>query len=173
MTGRPSFIKSWREFPRVDDARYPGSSELLSIGVSFSKAFGLDKIGINHEVLPPGRRTSWPHAERGEEEFVFVLEGTPDAWVDGVLYRLRPGDAVGFPAGTGIAHTFINNTDRDVRLLVAGERSRPESKIHYPLHPKRNAELGDLHWKDAPTALKGDHDGKPDALRAQPVDPAA
>jgi uncharacterized cupin superfamily protein len=168
---RPSFIKNWREFPRVDDARYPGSDELLSIGVSFSQAFGLTKIGLNHEVLPPGRRTSWPHAERDEEEFVFVLEGTPDAWIDGVLYRLQPGDAVGFPAGTGIAHTFINNTEREVRLLVAGERSRRDSKIHYPLHARRNAELSERHWKDAPTTLKGQHDGKPDALRAQPVDP--
>ena len=171
MNIRPEFIRHWHALRSSDDLHYPGSRELLAISSGFSKAMGLTKIGVNHELLLPGRRTSWPHAERDEEEFVFVIEGTPDAWIDGVLYRLQPGDGVGFPAGTGIAHTFINNTERDVRLLVIGERSRPESRCHYPLHPKRKTEIGDAHWSDAPTQLKGNHDGKPDALRANPVDP--
>lgn len=171
MANRPDFIKHWREIQYPDDSTYPGSRELMSIGSNFGEAFGMKKVGFHHEYLPPGRRTSWPHAERDEEEFVFVIEGTPDAWIDGVLYRLQPGDAVGFPAGTGIAHTFINNTNEPVRLLVGGERSRKGSKCHYPLHPKRNEEIAAWHWHDAPTQLKGDHDGKPDALRASPVDP--
>ena len=62
-----------------------------------------------------------PHAESAEEEFVYVLEGTPDVWIDGELFRLAPGDGVGFPAGTGIAHSFLNNTDEPVRLIVVGE----------------------------------------------------
>lgn len=172
MPDRPDLIRHWSEIRNPDDARYPGSNEFLSIGSRFSKAMGLTRIGVNHELLPPGRRTSWPHCEGAEEEFVFVLEGTPDVWIDGVLHRLQPGDGVGFPAGTGIAHSFINNTDADVRLFVVGERNRPNDKCHYPLHPKRNAEIGEYHWRDAPTVLKGDHDGLPDALRARPVDPA-
>jgi uncharacterized cupin superfamily protein len=172
MSERPEFIKHWREIQQADDARYPGSKELLSIGSNFGKAFGMQKVGFNHDVLPPGRRTSWPHAERDEEEFVFVVEGAPDVWIDGVLYRLQPGDAVGFPAGTGVAHTFINNTQDIVRLLVGGERNRPDSQCHYPLHPKRNAAIEGWHWQDAPTLLKGNHDGLPDALRAHPLDPA-
>lgn len=171
MADRPPFIRHGREIQSAEEHRYPGSRERLSIGASFGHAFGLQRVGFNHELLPPGRRTSWPHAERDEEEFVFVIEGTPDVWIDGVLYRMLPGDAVGFPAGTGIAHTFINNTESVVRLLVAGERSRPDSACHNPLHPQRNAEIGDLHWKGAPTVLKGDHDGLPDALRAHPIDP--
>ena len=170
MADRPPFVAHWRDLQLADDYRYPGSNERLSISANFGRAFGLKQVGLNHELLPPGRRTSWPHAERDEEEFVFVIEGTPDVWIDGVLYRLQEGDAVGFPAGTGIAHTFINNTDSDVRLLVGGERSRPDSACHYPLHPARNVEIGALHWKEAPTVLKGSHDGMPDALRARPVD---
>ncbi|MFN7758730.1 MAG: cupin domain-containing protein [Betaproteobacteria bacterium] len=171
MTDRPPFIKHWREIQHPDDASYPGSKELLSIGSNFGKAFGMQRVGFHHELLPPGRRTSWPHCERSEDEFVFVIEGTPDAWIDGVLYRLAPGDAVGFPAGTGIAHTFINNTSDPVRLLVGGERDRDDNRCHYPLHPQRNARIGEFHWTDAPTQLQGDHDGLPDALRAHPVDP--
>jgi uncharacterized cupin superfamily protein len=172
MSERPPFIRHWREIQDPDDDRYRGSNELLSIGSNFGKAFGMQRVGFHHELIPPGRRTSWPHAESVEDEFVFVIEGTPDVWIDGVVHRLQPGDAVGFPGGTGIAHCFINNSDADVRLLVGGERDRDDNRCHYPLHARRNAEIGDFHWRDAPTRLKGSHDGLPDALRANPADPA-
>ncbi|HYC04254.1 MAG TPA: cupin domain-containing protein [Azospirillaceae bacterium] len=158
---RPDCIRHWTEIQDQDDARYPGSDELLSIGSPFGRVFGLTRIGIHHELVPPGRRTSWPHAESTEEEFIYVIEGTPDVWLDGHLHRLKPGDGVGFPPGTGIAHTFMNNTDADVRLLVVGERKRADNQVHYPMHPARNAEIGDLHWKDCPPRELGPHDGKP------------
>lgn len=62
---------------------------------------GLTHIGINYEVVPSGSRTSFPHAEKLEEEFVFVLAGKPDVRIDGQLHPLEAGDAVAFPAGTG------------------------------------------------------------------------
>ena len=150
-----------------DDASwtYPGSQERHAHNAAFSKHFNLMRLGVHHERLPPGRRLSWPHAEADEEEFVYVIEGTPDLWLDGHLRRLAPGDGAGFPAGTGLAHTFINNTQTDVRLLVVGEASRYRSRIHYPLHPKRNEEIADRHWKDAPARALGPHDGLPDKSR--------
>jgi len=96
---------------------------------------------------------------------VYVIEGEPDVWIDGHLHRLRPGDAVGFPAGTGIAHSFLNNTEAEVHLLVVGERHKPENRVFYPLHPDRRA----LHhgwWDDHPTHALGPHDGMPDLVRA-------
>jgi len=162
---RPEYIKHWREIQDADDSHYRGSEELLSIGSPFGKTFGLTRIGIHHECLPPGRRTSWPHAEKTEDEFIYVIEGTPDVWLDGTLHRLAPGDAVGFPAGTGIAHAFINNTGTDVRLLVVGDRRREDNQLNYPLHPQRNAQLGKDHWADAPARQLGTHDGLPDRLR--------
>ena len=140
---------------------YPNSTELHAHNADFSRAFGLMRIGVHHERLPPGRRLSWPHAEADEEEFVYVIDGTPDLWADGHVKRLQPGDGVGFPAGTGLAHTFINNTETDVRLLVVGETSRQRSRIDYPLHPARNAEIGERHWKDMPKRALGPHDGMP------------
>ncbi|MCX7347464.1 MAG: cupin domain-containing protein [Alphaproteobacteria bacterium] len=150
-----------------DDAQwsYPGSTEVFSNGAEFSAYFNLMRLGIHHERLPPGRRTSWPHAEADEEEFVYVIEGEPDLWLDGKIKRLMPGDGVGFPAGTGIAHVFINKTESDVRLLVVGEASRQRSRIDYPLHPGRNAEIGTRHWADRPKCELGSHDGLPDKAR--------
>src|SRR5690606_28604358 len=106
------------------------------------------------ERLMPGRRTSFPHAESAEEEFVFVVAGTPDVWLDGHLHRLAPGDAVGFPAGTGLAHTFINNTKAEVNLIVVGEASKPENRVVYPLNPEQKARRDDW-WDDAPVRELG------------------
>jgi hypothetical protein len=94
-----------------------------------------------------------------------VIEGHPDAWINGQIYRLNSGDAVGFPSGTGISHTFINNTESDARLLVVGEASKKENKIYYPLNPSRRIQCKDFWWNDVPMHQYGPHDGLPDKLR--------
>lgn len=164
---RPDCIQHWQTLREPDDAHYPDSMEKLSIGSPLGRFYGFARLGIHHELLPPGRRTSWPHAEKTEDEFVHVLEGTPDVWLNGKLYRLVPGDSVGFPAGTGIAHCFINNTEQDVRLLCVGDRNRADNQIHYACHPGYNQIIGTRHWDTCPTqADQGNHDGLPDQLRA-------
>jgi uncharacterized cupin superfamily protein len=166
-TNRPACVAHYSEIQDADSDHYEGSDEALSIGSPFGKHFGLTKLGIHHELLSRGTRTSWPHAESAEEEFVYVIEGSPQVWIDGELYDLQPGDAVGFPAGTGIAHTFINNSESDVRLLVVGEARKEENQIFSPLHPERNALMAQRGylWKNPPEQVRGDHDGKPDELR--------
>ncbi len=163
---RPQCVKHFSELQEgPDSSYYTGSKEFLSRGSPLSKQFGLHKLGIHHELLPPGRRTSWPHAEENEEEFVHVLEGYPDAWIDGIIHRLGPGDSVGFPCGTGMSHTFINNTLKNVRLLVVGEASKKDSKIYYPLNPSRREQCVDSWWHQVPKQNLGHHDGLPDQLR--------
>lgn len=162
---RHSCIKHYSEIQEADDAHYPGSDELLSIGSPFGRTFGFKRLGIHHEVLKPGRRTSWPHAEKSEEEFVYVIEGHPQAWIDGEVYDLKPGDAVGFVPGTGIAHTFINNTQTDVRMLVVGDTNRDDNKCVYPLHAKRNEEIKDFLWDDVPKRTLGQHSGLPEKTK--------
>ncbi len=165
MGTRHPAIVHWAEVEDQQPFRYDGTDEPMSYGANYRRHFSFRKLGIHHERLPAGHRLSRPHAESAEEEFVYVLEGTPDVWLDGVLYRLIPGDAVGFPAGEGLAHTVINNTDADVHLLVVGEASKTENRILYPL----NLEMADIRsdwWEDAPQRVIGPHDGLPDRLRA-------
>lgn len=163
---RPPEIAHWSEIERADDRHYSGDDELIGIDASFAPAFGLTRLGIHHIRLPPGRRSSFPHAESTEEEFVYVIEGTPDVWLDGTLHRLGPGDAVGFAAGTGLCHSFLNNTGGEVRLLVVGEASRPDNRIFYPLNPEREALRPDW-WDDVPRRPQGPHDGLTEQRRAR------
>jgi uncharacterized cupin superfamily protein len=155
---RPDFIRHWQAHERAEDP-YDGDTEPLAVSAPLGRLTGLTRIGIHHVRLAPGRRTSYPHAESAEEEFVYVLEGTPDVWIDGNLHRLAPGDAVGFPAGTGICHCFLNNSREDVRLLVIGEATKPENKVRYPLNEAYAAARPEL-WRDWPARPLGPHDGK-------------
>jgi uncharacterized cupin superfamily protein len=162
---RPQFIVSTAGLPERTHT-YPKSNEAMGPVRSAGRAAGLVRIGVNLQRLPPGTRSSWPHAESDEEEFAYVIQGDVDAWIDGEIHRMTAGDFAAFPAGTGISHCFINNSQREALLLVGGEAAKPSNRILYPLHPSRRADLspGDW-WHDAPPRTLGDHDGLPDALR--------
>jgi len=165
MPVRPPFIRSSSEVSEHAHV-YPQSSERMGPLRSLGKAAGLQRIGINIQRLPPGSRSSWPHAEEDEEEFVYVIEGSVDAWIDGHVYPMQPGDLAAFPAGTGISHCFINNTAREAVLLVGGEAPKAASRIFYPLHPSRRADMPPSRWwDDIPRHQLGPHDGLPDAAR--------
>ncbi|MGH8042517.1 MAG: cupin domain-containing protein [Rudaea sp.] len=165
MTTRPSFIVSARDLPESTH-RYPHSEEPMGPTRRVGKVAGLIRIGVNLQRLPPGTRSSWPHAEENEEEFAYVIEGEVDAWINGNLHRMSAGDFAAFPAGTGICHCFINNTERDAILLVGGEASKAVNRIFYPLNPSRRADMKAADWwEDVPQQTLGPHDGKPDALR--------
>jgi len=156
---RPPEIVRW-EALEGPDWTYKGSDEPMCRDADYGQHFGFRTLRIHHVRLEPGRRTSFPHAESREDEFVYVIHGTPDVWLDGHLHRLQPGDAVGFPAGTGLAHTFLNNTDSQVRLIVAGDRPIADNRITYPMNPEQRPLRADW-WDDAPTRPLGPHDGRP------------
>lgn len=157
---RPPFLVDTTTLPETDTP-YPDSDERLAFGRRIGEAAGLQRIGLHLERVPPGRRTSYPHAESDEEEFVLVLEGEIDAWIDGTLHRMRAGDLAGFPAGTGICHAFLNNGDRDALLLVGGERTKPTNRLYYPRNPERRARMQPGQWwDDIPRRPQGDHDGR-------------
>lgn len=85
--------------------------------------FGLTNFGVNLTTLKPGAESSLRHAHSVQDEFVYVLEGTPTLRTDEGDTRLAPGMAAGFRAGTGNAHQLVNRTDSDVTYLEVGDRT--------------------------------------------------
>ena len=168
MPERPPCIRSTNEVSEYTHV-YPQSSEPMGPVRSLGKEAGLVRVGINIQRLPPGTRSSWPHAEENEEEFVYVIAGQVDAWIDGHIHRMEQGDLAAFPAATGISHCFINNTDQEVLLLVGGEAPKPGSRIFYPLNPSRRNDMPEQYWwSDVPTRELGPHNGLPEAQHTKP-----
>ena len=167
MTKKPDFIKHCEELRTDETFSYPGDTETFGTGAALGRKLGLKRVAINYEILQPGDRSSWPHAHSEEEEFIFVLEGTPQVWIDGNVYDLKPGDCVGLPPGTGHAHTLINNSEKEVKAIVIGEGSAPKDKIFYPMHAARNKEMKEkgFFWNGHPEHSLGNHDGQSDLKR--------
>ncbi|MBL0085186.1 MAG: cupin domain-containing protein [Ideonella sp.] len=167
MSNRPSCIRSTNEVPEHTHV-YPQSTEPMGPVRRVGKEAGLERIGINIQRLPPGTRSSWPHAEENEDEFVYVVSGVVDAWMDGHVYSMSSGDLAAFPVGTGISHCFINNSEQEVVLLVGGEAPKPGSRIYYPLNSSRRQDMPEQYWwSDVPHRELGGHDGLPDAQRTK------
>lgn len=92
---------------------------------------GLTHYGVVLTRIVPGGQSSHRHAHTTQDEFIYVLEGEPTLETNGGAQLLKPGMCAGFPAGTGDAHRFLNRTDKDVLLLVVGDRS-PNDDVRYP-----------------------------------------
>jgi uncharacterized cupin superfamily protein len=92
---------------------------------------GLRNFGVNLTRIIPGGQSSSRHAHSRQDEFVFVLEGEVVLETNEGEQTLTPGMCAGFPAGTGDAHRFVNQSSSDVTLLVIGDRT-PGDEISYP-----------------------------------------
>ena len=80
LIGHHSSIRDWSAL-----AVYTGSDESFTTFAPLGENLGLERIAFNHEILKPGKRSSWPHAHSQDEELIYVLKGTPDIWINGQL----------------------------------------------------------------------------------------
>jgi uncharacterized cupin superfamily protein len=145
--------------------RIARTGEALGLVAMLPASTGLFRLRVQHEVLPPGRRVSPPHAHTTREEVFFVLAGTPHLWLGGRIVELRPGDCVAVPAGTGQAHTLINDGRQDVELLAIASQGDGD-RCYYPLNPTPGDVPPDVlqAWRARPL---GPHGERPTGARAE------
>lgn len=167
---RPHFIKHWKEIEPPEQVHSPVMDEPFGYVAEFAPATGLSHLRAAHLRLPPGVRSHPPIAVRDEDVFYFVLEGAPDLWIDGYLYRLREGDGICLPARTGIAHAILNNAPNEARLFLMSEAMRYVSKFAHPVDAAACDNLRSMGklWTDAPARKLGPHDGQIDRNRTSP-----
>jgi quercetin dioxygenase-like cupin family protein len=67
-------------------------------------------------VVPPGSNVPPPHSHPGNEELIYILEGTLRYTVDGITRDLRAGESMGTPRGS--VHGFSNPHGAVARALV-------------------------------------------------------
>lgn len=67
-----------------------------------------------HATLPPGTFVP-PHIHETQDEYLYILSGTLDFWLDGDTKAAVPGDTVRL--ARGIAHGIYNRSEADAEAL--------------------------------------------------------
>ncbi len=83
---------------------------------------GLRQFGVFLETLEPAARSSERHWHSTEDEFLFVLSGTPTLIDDHGAQDLTQGDAVCWPHGVANGHHIVNRSTGPATYLIAGSR---------------------------------------------------
>jgi uncharacterized cupin superfamily protein len=97
---------------------------------ALGELFGLKDFGVNLLILEPGAWSSQRHWHSHEDEFVYVLEGTPTLITDEGDTALHPGNIAGFRAGETNGHHIVNKGETRAKLIVVGSR-RAEDDAFY------------------------------------------
>jgi uncharacterized cupin superfamily protein len=93
--------------------------------------FGLSNFGVNLTEMAPGSISALLHHHAKQDEFIYIVSGTPTLVLDDKEYLLHAGDCCGFKAGNGVAHQLVNKTDSPVLYLEVGDRTAGDS-AEYP-----------------------------------------
>src|SRR6266487_770225 len=128
--------------PRIDIGKVP-AHQIASYPKEFASvisgrekqrigdAAGLTQFGVNITRIKAGSASALRHWHEQEDEFIYVLQGELILRENDGETVLKPGDAAGFKAGSGIAHCLINRSERDAVYLEVGTRAR-RVRVHYP-----------------------------------------
>lgn len=111
--------------------------------------YGIASFGVNLTTLQPGGQSALLHRHTEQEEFIYVLAGTPTLRTNEGEFLLEPGQCAGFTP-RGPAHHLINRSDHDVVYLEIGDRHPNDAGI-YPeddLQAVRSAEGWSFSHKD-------------------------
>jgi uncharacterized cupin superfamily protein len=129
----PAFVEAARAPLRTKPSNYPepffsrmAKREKRPLG----DLFGLKNFGVNLTTLKPGGESALFHRHSKQDEFVYILQGTPTLITDKGETPLKPGLCVGFACAGG-AHHMVNRTDSDVTFLEVGDRSAGD-EVSYP-----------------------------------------
>lgn len=144
---KPSAVRALDVAPRAKPSTYPepffsrmAGREKRQLG----DLFGLGNFGVNLTRLAPGGESALLHRHTRQDEFVYILEGSPTLVTEEGETLLAPGMCAGFPAG-GSAHQLVNRTAADVLYLEVGDRT-PGDAASYP-RDDIQADLGpDGQW---------------------------
>jgi uncharacterized cupin superfamily protein len=93
--------------------------------------FGLANFGVNLTRLAPTAVSALHHAHSQQDEFIYILQGSPTLQTDEGRIKLAPGMCAGFKAGTGNGHHLVNETSDEVIYLEVGDRT-PGDEGSYP-----------------------------------------
>lgn len=91
---------------------------------------GGDKLGATLYELAEGQAICPYHYEYPEEEWLFVVEGTPSVRHPEGEDVLEAGDVVCFTSGPDGAHQVLNRAPETARVIMASTRVTPAVAVY-------------------------------------------
>lgn len=93
---------------------------------------GMQDLGAQYIVVPPGK-TGYPfHSHRNNEEMFIILEGAGEYRRGNETWQVRAGDVISAVAGdASTAHQLTNTGSGDLRYFAISTRRDPDI-IEYP-----------------------------------------
>jgi uncharacterized cupin superfamily protein len=119
---------------------HPWNPLSLVSGTQLARGVGLKRTGVNLLRVPAGKESFVYHSHHYEEEWIYVLEGSGIALIDGAEYPVGPGDFMGFPTPS-VAHNMRNPGPGDLVYLSGGE-NREFEVAEYPTLGRRAVRMG-------------------------------
>lgn len=131
---KPVAVVATEVAPRAKPSNYPepfASRMAGRVKRQLGDVFGLSNFGVNLTRMVPGAISALRHSHSKQDEFIYILEGTPTLVTDFGETLLSPGMCAGFKAGEGGGHQLANRSDDVVVYLEIGDRSADDS-VFYP-----------------------------------------
>jgi uncharacterized cupin superfamily protein len=144
---KPLALAAAEVAPRAKPSNYPEpffSRMLKREKRQLGDVFGLRNFGVNLTRLKPGGESALLHRHSKQDEFVYILQGTPTLVTEAGEMALAPGMCAGFPAG-GAAHQLVNRSAGDVVYLEIGDRTAGDA-AEYPADDLKAALGPDGSW---------------------------
>ena len=111
----------------VDDPKFISKLRTKYLGA----AAGSEKLYINIDYIKPGGKSAKYHSHSRQEEFFAILKGNGLLRFNDEETQVTTNDFFAKPAGIGIAHQFINNSNSILIILDCGTRDNND-EIYYP-----------------------------------------
>lgn len=92
--------------------------------------FSLSNFGVNLTELAPGAVSALLHHHSKQDEFIYVLCGTPTLILGDQEYVLSAGQCCGFKAGSAVGHQLVNRSSALVQYLEIGDRTTGDLAIY-------------------------------------------
>lgn len=107
--------------------------------------FHLTNFGVNLTSLAPGAQSSLRHSHLTQDEFIYIIQGSPSLITNIGETQLQAGMCAGFKAGTGDNHQLVNRSGERVVYLEIGDRTAGD----FATYPDDDIEavLVNGHWQ--------------------------
>ncbi|GKY98127.1 hypothetical protein MPSEU_000770500 [Mayamaea pseudoterrestris] len=138
--------------PQPQATTYPSAFRSMVQGRTkqrLGEHFQLTNFGVNRTTLNPGASSSLQHCHATQDEFIYILQGSPTLRFGNEDIQMQAGECMGFPKNREIAHSLVNETSETAVYLEVGDRT-PGDVVNYPhvdLTAIMNQDTGKYEYK--------------------------